>query len=276
MKFINLKTACSYKHELGEGCISKSTVEKILSSSLIKPELLRVLRERKGEIDELNVLLDPSVIKVIGESKTEEELANFKPVGPIGNQLFSNFHEDNILRHLGNYDPKFYGCEVQLMDFAEPGYSFSRDLLDFFSRGDLRNYDSMGCVLNTLRSTGNLTQVGHWVAMYYDAKRKTLEYFNSSGKPAPQTVFAWMGKKCEELGDGHKAINVSNVVHQKSDTECGSYSLYYITGRMLGHSYKKFRENSISDSEVNKFRSFIMNNVDKIKNKQFLKERRLI
>jgi hypothetical protein len=66
------------------------------------------------------------------------------------------------------------------------------------------------------------------------------------------------------------------VVHQSSNTECGAYAIYYISARLLGFPYKKFREKKIEDSVVFKFRSFALNSIDKIKNTKFLSDRRLV
>ena len=71
------------------------------------------------------------------------------------------------------------------------------------------------------------------------------------------------------------ALNVSNVVHQKSDTECGAYASYYIYKRLMGSHYKEFRKQPIPDKVVFEFRSKLMNSQDNISNTDFLKDRYL-
>jgi Ulp1 protease family, C-terminal catalytic domain len=275
---LNLESACSYKHNPGDSCISAATADKILASPITKlnPKILKSL---DGTVDELNILLDEKVIELLGEKTILAELKNFKPIGPTDHSLFSNFHENTLLQHFAAFEPSFYPIDVQLMDFTEPHYKFNRKLLDFLScnvdkiiSGEIK---TAGCILNTLRSDGSLSRVGHWVAMFMDFRTNpTIEYFNSSGKSAPKEVFVWMEEFCvkftEATGKSCTAVNVSNVVHQKSDTECGAYSIYYVSARMLGFPYKKFREKPIPDSVVNKFRSYAFNSLSKVKNIKFL------
>jgi hypothetical protein len=282
---MNLYSACTYSKERGSSCISKETVAKITSSSLAKlnPKILTVLANEPGTVGELNILLDERVIKLLGEDLVIAELDNFKPIGPTDTKLMSNFDEDNMLRHFAKFDPSFIAVTVQLMDFPEPHYKFSNELTGFLEHnkagllsGDTKTF---GCVLNTLRSDGSLSKVGHWVAMFGDFRGEvaTIEYFNSSGKSAPKDVFLWMegfatdfttltGKRCI-------AVNVSNIVHQKSNTECGAYSIYFIAARLIGYSYKKFREKNIDDDVVTRFRSNVLISSDAVTNLGFIRRK---
>jgi Ulp1 protease family, C-terminal catalytic domain len=284
-KRMNLTSACSYNHDGVGNCISKKTMSKILSSgSKLNPKIFSVLKNEAMQIGELNALLSDDVVNLLGEETVLEEMKNFKPVGPTNNDLLSNFNEDNIMRHLSQFDDTFYGCDVQLMDFPETHYKFSTSLTNFLddnykkiNNGKIKH---MGCVINTLRSDGDISEIGHWVAIFADFSNHTIEYFNSSGKSAPVTVFKWMKYFCkiykDKTGNECSAINVSNVFHQKSDTECGVYAIYFISARMLGFPYKIFREKEITDSEMTRFRSFMMNPIKEITNKTLLKQNRLV
>lgn len=281
---INFTNACSYGHDGQKGwCMSDSTVQKLkaMENNLKFDKPLEAILKEKGKtIDELGLLLDKRVISALGANTVIKELnENFKPPGPVDWSLFNNFVEDNVMRHLSRWDKTFLGLDVNLMDFEDYGGSLSK--LQFTNDDIVYNgktYKSFGCVVNTMKMSGDLTRVGHWVAVFGDFRNpqaKTIEYFNSSGRSAPSEMWSWMNKSAKSV-EHCTALNVSNIQHQKSDTECGIYSVYYITARVCGLAYKKFRETTISDERVNKFRKNMFNDQNAIKDTSFLEQNRLI
>ena len=289
MKF-KFSNACSYSGPGGsKTCMSDETAEKIRNADFknIPKEKLSALEKGKN-IDELNLLLEHEVIDLLGEKVIEKEIKeNFKPIGPAySTDLFNNFVEDNVKYHYSRADSTFKPVHVQLIDFPESHYKYNNELRGFVENNieDIKSgkLTTFGCVLNTLRSDGNLSKVGHWVAMFGDFRSEpyTIEYFNSGGTNAPSRVFKWMTKTAADIEKqtGKKTIpvNVSNIVHQKSDTECGAYSIFYIAKRLAGRSYKKFREVPLPDSTVTKFRQLALNDEKSIKNIDFLKGRMLV
>lgn len=279
-KILNLTNACHYSHEPGGSkCMSDAIIAKIKSKSNnleFNSNLDKLLADKGATIDELGFLLDKRTIGLVGEKEVIREIQeNFKPVGPIDNGLFSNFVIDNaIVHHLSSLDEAFLGLDVNLMDFPE--YKGSLTKLKPSPGGVTfdKEHKHFGCVLNTLMTTGNLKKVGHWVAIYGDfrnPKLATIEYFNSSGNNPPKKVFEWMEQFAQDCTDkrGTKCIAVvaSNIRHQKSDTECGIYAMYYLVARFIGISYKKFREDVIPDEHVNKFRAKMFNDQKKVDNR---------
>jgi len=289
----NLKRncACSYNKKPGQSCMSDETKKKIKTLAGVPKfnnlMINNVLNDTPGDIEELNILLHPEIILELGRETILKELDNYKPIGPTDTSYFNNFVEDNVVQHLHKYDPTFYPCKVQLFDFMNPNYTFDSTLTDILKPENLEKIKSgeiktFGCVLNTLKTTDNLTKVGHWVAIFGDfrGEHNTIEYFNSSGRNAPPEVFSWMEKAANTISKytGRKciAVNATNVVHQRSDTECGAYSLYYITSRLVGISYKQYRKSPIEDKHVTKFRSHVLNDQNKIKNLEFLKGLKIV
>jgi len=280
---INFVNACSYSHKGGVTCMSAGTLQKLKAQennlNLGKP--IDVIIAEKGKtVDELGLLLDKRVISVLGAKVIKQELdTNFKPVGPVDWSLFNNFVEDNVMIHLHKYDPTFIGLDVNLMDFEDYGGSLTK--LSFRDDGVYykgAKYLSFGCVLNTMKKSGDLTRIGHWVAVFGDFRNpasRTIEYFNSSGRSAPAEMWSWMDKSAKSCKNCI-AVNVTNIQHQKSDTECGIYSVYFITARVCGITYKKFREFKITDERVNKFRKNMFNDQNAIKDKSFLESNRLL
>jgi hypothetical protein len=285
---INFVNACSYTHDGKRStCMSTATLEKLKAQehNLKLSKTIDAILAAKGKtVDELGLLLDKRVISALGSETVRKELdENFKPVGPTDWSLFNNFVENNVMRHLHKWDPTFLGLDVNLMDFQDYQGSLTNLLFREKIYCNGASYSSFGCVLNTMKMSGDLSKVGHWVALFGDFRdpnNATIEYFNSSGKASPPELHRWMGDKVDEYkkvsGKQCTALDVSNIQHQKSDTECGIYSVYFITARVCGINYKKFREMQISDDRVNKFRKNMFNDQSAVKDKSFLESNHLI
>jgi hypothetical protein len=125
----------------------------------------------------------------------------------------------------------------------------------------------IACVLNTDVSTG---PGKHWVALLVDAraKRWTVEYFNSAGRPPPKPVVGWMEKtrarleewrkKHPEAGSGPvDTVPVTSVSHQEGQSECGVFSLFFIRKRLEGTPISFFQGERIPDEIMTKFREFV-------------------
>lgn len=278
LKKINLTNVCHYSHSPGgKKCMSDGFIQRYKAKSNnieFNKNLDKLLESKGATIDELGFLLNKRTIGIVGKEEVIKELqSSFKPVGPINNDLFSNFVIDNaIVNHLATLDDTFLALDVNLMDFPDYGGSLaklkpSKAGVEF----DGREYEHFGCVLNTLVMKGDIKKVGHWVAVYGDfrnPKLATLEYFNSSGNNPPKVLKNWMAdfarKSTEFRGVVCKDLVASNVVHQKSETECGIYAMYYVVSRFIGIDYKKFREARIPDDHVNKFRAKMFNDQKKV------------
>lgn len=275
---INLSNACHYSNLTGSTkCMSDSFIQKYKAKSNnieFNKNLDKLLASKGTTIDEIGFLLDKRTIGIVGKEEVLKEIQdNFKPIGPVDTTLFSNFVIDNALgNHLAVLDDTFLALDVNLMDFIDYGGSLSKiEPSKLGVKYNGKEYKHFGCVMNTLVMKGDLRKVGHWVAVYGDfrnPKLATLEYFNSSGQNPPNALKDWMAdfakRSTEVRGILCKDLVASNIVHQKSQTECGIYALYYVVSRFVGIDYKKFREARIPDDYVTRFRSKMFNDQKKV------------
>jgi hypothetical protein len=204
---------------------------------------------------------------------TKYELATrFKTHGPRNNNnLLSNVNIDDTLILWSREFTDFYPCPFSMIDFKLTENKFCQfKILDMIKGNESfydpvnglqkRIFNTYGCVLNTDVSTG---KGKHWVCIFVDCRPKlniwTIEYFNSSGNSPHKHVMEWMENQRIDLIKIHPVdtVTVTNIVHQKSNTECGMYVLYYIRSRLDGISYTHFLTNRISDSDVFNFRKHV-------------------
>ncbi len=101
------------------------------------------------------------------------------------------------------------------------------------------------------------TQPGsHWVAVTFSfnkSSRLIVEYFDPTGRPPNRNIKLFLSSPMFST-----AIHVTNTyAHQKGDSECGVYSLYFILERLMGQSFQDLSRKRIPDSSMNRFRAFL-------------------
>lgn len=203
------------------------------------------------------------IVKKLGINQADA----YKLEGPRDVKLLSNTNIDDTLKIWAREDKTFFPYNFNMRNFKE--YSFRNgavinkpDTLDTITFGDLydRGYTRAGCVINT-----DVYQGGgkHWMALYIDASRAeewTVEFFNSSGNSPTVGWVEWMQKTVDEMnemldGKGQSAgetpmvrmVKVCSMRQQKSKTECGVYSLFYLYARMNGIPYSHFMKFPVCD-----------------------------
>jgi len=248
---------------------------KISYDKITNQNLLNLMKQNLGVNTEFEAITHPRFVRHVGLNIIQEEVKeNFKPVGPVNHNLFSNFVIDHVLKQLGKWDPTFYPHEYNMVDFLEYKGSLTYHPSFYFNN----NYKTFGCVINSDKSTGKGI---HWMAIFGDFRESsgnttnhgyTVEFFNSSGRAPTGDIKPfgiWLNnfaKQVQELtGKPCEPVIATNIQHQYSNTECGAYSLYYIFARLLGISYKKFREAPIPDKVVFEFRKKILNDEKSMK-----------
>jgi len=181
----------------------------------------------------------------------------FKEEGPRdSNDLLNNFQIDGVLRKCTK-QYKFRHIHFQMADFAHQPIS---ELKSYDPIPDIKaGMQSMACVLNTDYTGGGGK---HWVCIYvdYTSDPISIEYFNSTGNPPLESFNTYMIKlrmMINEVYNAEKVI-VSDVEHQKGDSECGIYSLYYIYSRLNNIPYSDFDGKKLfTDEYVKNFRKVV-------------------
>lgn len=74
----------------------------------------------------------------------------------------------------------------------------------------------------------------HWVSLFVNASSPVvgIYYFDSAGDPIIKNIAVFRDmvmEQAKKLGRASHFLQNSPVVHQKGDTECGMYSLFFLT-----------------------------------------------
>jgi hypothetical protein len=231
--------------------------------------------------------------RLVSEHDIRAEFARrFKPAGPRDSRaLLSNSNIDGVLRRWADEFPDFCPCPFAMADFETNGDAFaSADPAQLRLDGEARGAPcrTFACVHNTDISSGPGI---HWVAVFVDMRPEpagpgqwSVEYFNSAGRPPARPIIRWMERVRAQLvaaraqlaaGKGLPAEDaagnplpaegaagtvetraVTSVAHQKSQTECGPYALYYIRRRLEGAPVDEFADplRRVPDAAMEEFR----------------------
>lgn len=204
--------------------------------------------------DEKCVLKSNLAKKAVGNDTALGEIqVNMKIDGPTDTSLLNNFNIDNTLSQWQNQYRDFFAYNFNMRDFEQKGDTLATiNLAELYKKG----YRTAACVINSDYYKGSGK---HWMALFADMRNPgkfSVEFFNSSGNPPYAEFAAWLQKSKEQLNDVYSELGTSGDVeiilccdlpHQKTKTECGLYSLYYIWARLSGVPASFFKKYIISD-----------------------------
>lgn len=220
-------------------------------------KILDVIKNEFGFKDEFEFLRSEIFSNYINPYERQIALTEFKDrVTPT--ELINSDHIVKYFNRLENVVPEFRSHGWTCSEFE----SYNSNQNDFLC--DVREYkgtDCAGGIINTCK----WSEPGrHWYAIFLDFRGDfiTIEYFNSQPrKYVWEMIEPWVNKKKDQLekyfGKKCKVIRVNDFDHQLSDYQCGGYSLYFITCRVMGFSYKQFRERRIPDKDIQSFKERI-------------------
>lgn len=169
----------------------------------------------------------------------------FKPKLPKRKQNWlSTADINNVLQQYQEFDKTFKFLGALPSDFYEHAK---------VKYSDIEKYKSVGIVFNhdTHDKTGS-----HWVVLFIDTVGKTIEYFDSTGEGPIPHISKFINFLRIRVLPGYKYLQNTRV-HQRKNSECGVYSIYYIVQRLLKYDFYAVTSNIISDDQMSKFRKYI-------------------
>jgi hypothetical protein len=104
------------------------------------------------------------------------------------------------------------------------------DLLDHIKRGKTH----IGVIFNLSPHTSGGS---HWVSLFIDTKERVIFFFDSTGDKMPAEIKTFVERVQTQLKrnymEKYRVYNSPND-HQKGNTECGVYSLFFIITMLTG------------------------------------------
>lgn len=123
-----------------------------------------------------------------------------------------------------------------------------------FKIEDLKKYNQVGIIFNL--DTHDMPG-SHWVAFMVNNSNKSIEYFDSTGEYPNKYITQFIKQVLSDRKFKNYNVKINTNVHQRENTECGVYSIYYIIHRLLGYTFEEITNHKIKDKYMNKFRDII-------------------
>jgi len=239
------RIARAYNRKVGKPLITFENVSKKQLWKTIRHEMNDECKDREGEDTE---------ICWIKKSGTDPDIIYdyFKPEKPKGKFAWlSNVDIEKLMvgqqkKHSPYF--KFYG----------PVPSDFDQIITELNGSNLN-------LMPAVRKVGLITNLdphyrsgSHWTAFYLDLDDKSIEYFDSVGKPPYKTMKEYINNLKAWLKINKKmdtSIKINKKRFQKNyDGDCGIWSSWYIIQRLNGRSFEDIVNMDFAEEKLNKCR----------------------
>lgn len=178
------------------------------------------------------------------------------------NAWLSNEDIDKVLKSFQHNFKKFYFFETAPIDFDKKygNTCLVHNLCSFDFDSLIPKYDCYGVIFNTEASHEDGK---HWISLFVSIKKKHIYFYDSQpigNKQPPKEIMDLIKNKINKNKD--YKIFINKKVHQKSNTECGMYGLYFILQMIKGESFHKFASKDIPDEFVTCLRGVFMDDIN--------------
>lgn len=204
------------------------------------------------------------------QGKLTSELKNytFAPKAPSSwknnpDEWLSSLDIEKVMKQ---YERK-YSC----FDFIGPSpidydhhKMFNECVWDELCKFNLKNMikkgkNKIGIVFNT---DPHYKDGSHWIALFINIKKAEIYFFDSTGDKPPKQVLKFVKTVIEQ--GSHENIQFAYLEnhpnsHQKKNSECGVYCLYFLINMVENEDFDVFKEGNIPDDQIQNFRRVYFN-----------------
>jgi len=123
----------------------------------------------------------------------------------------------------------------------------------------IKGCNKIGIIFNT---DPHYLNGSHWIALFINVKRNYIYFFDSVGDPAPKEINVLIDRIIgqSESATGKKLERFDNKIkHQRSNSECGMYCLYFIIQALKDIHPQVHMKNRIPDKDVERLRKIYFN-----------------
>lgn len=242
--YIHTNNICSDKNR--KICVPKKLID---IKNKNKKELWQSIYDRLDKICKYEYCwIDLEFVKSIPNKHLRQKIKEFtfKPKMTMKQYSWLSTNDINsVLKQYEKIDPSFYYFGALPCDF------YNITSFDYSKIIECNKYKLIGIVFNldTHDKSGS-----HWVSMVIDNKIKQIEYFDSVGNKPNKYIKKFINNI---MKDNSFILKINNIIHQRENSECGIYSIYFIIQRLFGKSFDDITTNIIRDKSMNRFRKYI-------------------
>ncbi len=107
----------------------------------------------------------------------------------------------------------------------------------------------------------------HWVAVFLDLTKLSVEYYDSYGAEPPELIYQWMGRMKEDMENTFNKsakLKYNKKRHQYGNSECGIFSMNFILERLKGKTLERISREKLTDRKMNLMRRLLYRPVNNI------------
>jgi hypothetical protein len=107
----------------------------------------------------------------------------------------------------------------------------------------------------------------HWVAVFLDLTKLSVEYYDSYGVEPPELIYKWMEKMQQDMQNTFQRpakLKYNQKRHQYGNSECGIFSMNFIIERLKGKTLERISREKITDRKMNLMRRILYRPVNNI------------
>ena len=262
---------------------NRQRIKNKIDINLSKEDLVNALETKLADkCSNQTCWLRLDFVKAMDDEEINDH--TFRPTGPGGKyEWLSTNHINDVIDQYHSIHKDFLFLGTVPSDFEElPVLGISNiKFKDLEKDGKTK----LGLVINLDKHDQDGS---HWVALYSDLQKNQVYFFDSVGKPPIKGIkkfinrlvkYLYMKKYNTKLpindivsGKNKKYLNTligggfdiryNNIQHQFANSECGVYSINFITRLISGESFDYIITNPTSDENMNKFRKEYFRNVN--------------
>ena len=275
------KLSCSPTQEKDFTCYTTKAIIKLRDSwNARHPDALISSNDMKEIWDSLKIRLGNVCNKEScwmrqlfneGASATKDLFNYFAPESPKTwnknpNEWLSSVDITKVMKQYEDAFPFFEFIGPSPIDFDKTPKGESSCVYEELCNFDIKTYlnpanskNKIGIIFNT---DPHYLSGSHWISLFINMKQQFIFFFDSTGDPPSKEINKFANKiikQGKEIGMNFKYI-VNDKQHQKSNTECGIYSLFMISNLLKEtKTPNDFLSSIFTDKEMTQFRQIFFN-----------------
>ena len=292
------KCAPSKKYENGS-CFTLESLKKIaekynednddkIDLNISKEKLIDILNKKLSNVcSEQTCWLKLNIIKELEDDDINYN--TFKPLGPSKKYEWLNTnHINQVIHQYHKMNDDFIFLGTVPYDFEDLPILGFNDIN--FSELYINNKKKIGLVINL---DEHYKSGSHWVALFANLEKKQIYYFDSTGRKPLKRIRKFINKiikfmykntfnknlsidellsniKKKKIKENETINNIiknfdiryNNIQHQFKNSECGVYSIHFITKLVNNNSFDDVINNIINDDDMHKYRNIFFRNIN--------------
>jgi len=216
----------------------------LIDTTISHKEQLKILKKQLKKIIKNNTdIVDLSFINDLNNNHPELyvkfKYLIFKPKKPQSNWLSDGDINKVMFQYTTKYpELYFYGAvPCNFYEYTDINYN------------KIFNTPYTAFIINTQKQGHNGE---HWTCLFIDNNEKHIEYYDSFGK-TPNKYISHFIDILYKHSSYH--IYINDIKHQKNNTQCGVFAIYYILQRLKNKTIYDIVFSNINDSKMKKIRN---------------------